>query len=126
MSCPFKDMLGRYELINPDKNQKKFWTCTSEGDGTYTTSHGRIGATPICNYGLTEGEAHKIINKKIAKGYEHKLSDVGTKKTEEIFKIKRRKTKHGSKVTAEPTKPKPKSTGDENNPDWFMDELRKI
>ena len=106
-------MLGRYEMVNPDTNTDKFWSCTyDKKNNLYTTSWGRNGTAGQYKFCLTEDEAYKKINEKISKGYV-KVAVAG--QTTAIPLI--RKPKGESK----PRRPRAKK--DEFD---FMDELRKI
>jgi predicted DNA-binding WGR domain protein len=65
-------MTGRYELINPARNQRKFWEIRAEtiGSTNYVRRWGRIGS-----FGRTEAsalsasEVIELVRSKVEKGY---------------------------------------------------------
>lgn len=63
---------GRYELINPVRNQKKFWTITpvNSGSNRYARTWGRIGGAARNDAStLTPQEVLDLVESKVAKGY---------------------------------------------------------
>ena len=63
------NLLGRYELIDPDRNMKKFWEVLEEVSGVFVVRWGRIGTTGQSQT-VDEHTAYKRATEKMAKGYE--------------------------------------------------------
>lgn len=66
--------LGRYELIDPSKNAKKYWECLKDGDnpGKYGTRWGRIGAKNTQRARVLNADASYVadkLNEKLREGY---------------------------------------------------------
>jgi len=106
------NLFGRYELIDPDKNHKKFWEVKPVGR-EYEVRWGRIGSTGQSQI-VDEVTAFKRIHEKMAKGYQKVGSETVTmdETREKIKKIK-------------PKKKAPKKLKSDSSETW-VEELKRL